>query len=75
MKQLGEFFGALVTRDFEQTDVIKPSRSVIDQFGFFTKPIYQALLTYQYQLDRLITQKNLLLSSIAAERSLTKKAA
>ncbi len=69
---IGGVFGALVTRNFDQTKVLKPLRKLINSFGVAMVPVYDALLNNQSEIDELVKLKNLLLSGIAVKQVFTK---
>ncbi|CAM4342674.1 restriction endonuclease subunit S [Gillisia limnaea] len=62
---IGATFQALVTKDFNHTNVISPNRNVIDLYGHKVKPLYKFIWKIANQTQRLKQFQNLLLSKMA----------
>tara|TARA_R110002049_G_scaffold74988_1_gene193158 strand:+ start:119 stop:1351 length:1233 start_codon:yes stop_codon:yes gene_type:complete len=61
----GAVFKALVTKDFNEYFLAKPSQTVLNQFKIITEPIYNLLLNKSNQIEESIKLKDLLLSKMS----------
>lgn len=61
----GGVFGALVTKDFSDTYIIKPDLETTELFKTKVKPCYDMIFIKQVENDKLLELKNLILSKMA----------
>ena len=62
---IGATFEALVTKNFDELSVVKPTEEIIQLYEERIKPAYDFILTIVQQNQKLLEMKNLLLSRLA----------